>query len=148
MVIFVSVVFQLYYGTSFAHYRLLVQHAFQRNIFAFSKMVPTKCSEINVVSNAMVWEDCGEKWDRTIILSRHIHKYGSETIHSNGCVFLPDVCQLRSHTFNDVRSRFWTWTFFLPNCCKFAVECDWNSKIFQNVQILFFFLWKNRCFFR
>ena len=23
-------------------------------------------------------------------------------------------------------------TFFIPNCSKFAVECDWNSKISQN----------------
>ena len=26
--------------------------------------------------------------------------------------------------------------FFPPNCCNFAVECDWNSDISQNVQNL------------
>ena len=38
--------------------------------------------------------------------------------------------------------------FFSPNCSKFAVECDSNSKIRQNVQILGFFLKKNRLIFR
>ena len=33
--------------------------------------------------------------------------------------------------------------FFSSNCGNFAVECDWNSKISQNVQNLFFFQ-KNR----
>ena len=26
--------------------------------------------------------------------------------------------------------------FFSQNCSKFAVECDWNSKISQNIQKL------------
>ena len=47
-------------------------------------------------------------------------------------------------TLNDVRSSFWTW-FPSPNSSKYAVECDWNSKISQNNQSLGF--WKNRCFF-
>ena len=29
--------------------------------------------------------------------------------------------------------------FFSPNCSKFAVQCDWNSMISQNVQNLAFF---------
>ena len=29
--------------------------------------------------------------------------------------------------------------FLLPNCSKIAEECDWNSKISQNVRNLFFF---------
>ena len=28
---------------------------------------------------------------------------------------------------------------FSPNCCKFAVECNWDGKISQNVQKLGFF---------
>ena len=36
--------------------------------------------------------------------------------------------------------------FFWPNCSKFAVECDWNSKNSQNVQNLGFF-WKIDGFF-
>ena len=37
--------------------------------------------------------------------------------------------------------------FFSSNCSKFSGECDWNSKISQNVQILGFFE-KSRWFFR
>jgi len=29
--------------------------------------------------------------------------------------------------------------FVSPNCSKFAVECDRNSKIFQNIQNVFYF---------
>ena len=56
-----------------------------------------------------------------------------------------NVFLLRSncvHAKKDRPSRFWTWSFS-PNCNNFLVECDWNNKIFQNVQILFFF-WKKR----
>ena len=36
--------------------------------------------------------------------------------------------------------------FFPPNCSKFAVECNWESKNSQNIQNLGFF-WKNNVFF-
>ena len=47
---------------------------------------------------------------------------------------------------HDVRSRFWTWIFFSPNRKKFAVECDWNSEISQNIQNLELFSKKRRVF--
>ena len=42
------------------------------------------------------------------------------------------------HTKNDVRLRSDP-EFFSPTCNKFAVECDWNNKIPQNVEFLGFF---------
>ena len=53
-------------------------------------------------------------------------------------------------TLNDVGQNFFSFLnvkFFLTKCRKLAVEDDWNSKISQNVQSLFF--WLNRwVFFR
>ena len=37
--------------------------------------------------------------------------------------------------------------FFSPNCSKFALEYDWNNKVFQSVQT-FKFLEKISFFFR
>ena len=37
--------------------------------------------------------------------------------------------------------------FLPPNCSKFAVECNWNTKISENVQIFWFFLAKRIGFF-
>ena len=46
------------------------------------------------------------------------------------CVFLPDVCQLRSRcSFTSLNLQC-----FSPNCSKVSMECDWNGKISQNAQ--------------
>ena len=61
-----------------------------------------------------------------------VHKYALKRV-----LFLPDVCQLRSGSKNDVRSRFWTWkmsSFKVPKCSKFVAECGCSSEISQNVQ--------------
>ena len=61
--------------------------------------------------------------------------------------FQPDVCQLRSRQHRQY-VHVTEHEFFSPNCSKFAVECDWNSMISQNVQNLGFFWKKNRWVFR
>ena len=58
------------------------------------------------------------------------------------CVFLPDVCQLSSRHIGQFVHATERENSFWPNCSKFAVECDWNSKSSQNVQNWLF--WKNR----
>ena len=59
------------------------------------------------------------------IIFRHIYNMGGKS-SSQSEHFLPDFAN-----FKNVYSRF------SPNS-TFAVECDWNSKISQNLQSLFF----------
>ena len=59
------------------------------------------------------------------------------------CFFKPDVCQLHSRHIGKFADATEHEIIFWPNCSKFAVECDWNSKISQNVPILGLFLQKN-----
>ena len=67
------------------------------------------------------------------IILRHIENMESKIFLSNRCVFLPDVCHLSSRKWANMGcSR--VWNFFSSNCSKFAVECNWNSKISQNIQ--------------
>ena len=47
-----------------------------------------------------------------------------------------------------VCSRYWMKNFFSLNCSKFAVECDWKSKISKNVQKLGFFFKIHLDFFK
>ena len=47
------------------------------------------------------------------------------------------------HAKNDVRSRFWTLKLSPPKFRKIVVDCDWNGKIFRNVQTLRL-SWENR----
>ena len=54
----------------------------------------------------------------------------------DGCVFLPDICQWRSRTLNDVRSRFQR-EIFSPNC-KFAVKCTETVKFLKTFQVWIF----------
>ena len=74
--------------------------------------------------------------------------YGSKIIRSNGSyptffspMFANCVHASIGSLFTSERE-----IFFSPNCSRFAVECDWNSKISQNVQNLFFFFEKRWVF--
>ena len=58
-------------------------------------------------------------------------------------VFFTDVCQLPSRHIGKFVHATDHENIFRPNCSKFAVECNWNGKNSQNIQILGFF-WKNR----
>ena len=53
--------------------------------------------------------------------------------------FQPDVSQLRSRQHMGFLCTSERAIIFLPNCNKFAVECDWSRKNSQNVQNLGFF---------
>ena len=57
------------------------------------------------------------------------------------CPILNDVHATSASLFT-----FLNVTFFSSNCRNFAVECDWNSKIYQNVQNFVVFLKKNTGF--
>ena len=52
-------------------------------------------------------------------------------------LFLPDVCQLRSRKHRKFVHAYER-EFFSPNFSKFAVKCDWDSKISQNERNLVF----------
>ena len=61
-------------------------------------------------------------------------KYGNKIFLSNGLwltFFPPDVCQLHSRQHRQFCSSERE-IIFPPDCSKFAVEYDWNSKNSQN----------------
>ena len=73
-----------------------------------------------------------------IIIFRLYLKYGRKIIHSTQKIrgFITLTCQKIMFDFSlmsDSDLEF----FSRRNSIKFAVECDWNSKISQNVQSLF-----------
>ena len=74
-------------------------------------------------------------------------EYESKIFPSNRSVFLPEVCQSSSHKQANIGcSRVWLSNFYSSNCFKFAVDCDWNCKISQNVPNSGFFSQIDRCF--
>ena len=89
---------------------------------------------------------CFKHWNSKYEITKQNYESTILRIHKTWHLLLP-IERLQSnfsyqmfansvHVFTDVCSRFWE--FFSPICSKIAVECDWNSKISQNVRKLGF----------
>ena len=82
-------------------------------------------------------------YPKLFVILRHIFKKMKAKSSSQMRHFrrfsLPDVCQLRSRHIDKFVHATEREIVFRPNCSKFAVECDWNSRNSQNVQNLGFF---------
>ena len=71
-----------------------------------------------------------------------LFKYGRKIIHSTQWFFL----RLLANYPRSKSRGFWIWKFFSPIYSKFAVECDWNSKISQ-IRTKYGFFWIKVGFF-